>query len=249
MRIALRGGGQYSLKGGLFRILLVFQSFIKLQSKFTYFILRFLPYCQIENQVAHMIKSALVAVLFTFSALINAQAQTPVRERNSRIDLMIMANHSNMSSLPAKYSYGMMGSFRFNKLMSSFFPLSFGQDYAHLSLSTVFAPIGLLVLKTNDDFDNFREFFGTLLAIATAIERMGFHITLAPQVELIPYYSLLGLHFYGDEGYTSSSSGAMLRFYFSPNWYANGYAEYNRFYASPRQTGILTGLCIGYAFK
>lgn len=193
-------------------------------------------------------KRIFTAILFGLF-FITMNAQTPVKDRNSRIDLMAMANYSNMVSMPTKYSFGVLGSYRYNDLVSSYFPLSFGPGYAHLSLSTLFAPIGLLILNTNDEFDNLGEFIGTLLAVATAVERMGFHIQLKEQIELIPYYSLLGFHFYGEDGYTSASAGAMLRIYFSSNWFVNGYAEYNRFYASPNPTGILAGFCIGYAFK
>lgn len=194
-------------------------------------------------------KSITITILLIILTMLHVHAQRPVKERNNPFDLGPAYTHSNITSFPTKSSFGVLGSFRFGEHVSSFFPLTFGDGYAHTSLSTIFAPIGIITSRTNDGFESFGGLIATFFAMATAVERLGFHIRLSQQVELIPYYSLLGLHFYGEEVYSSASAGTMLRCYLPRGWYANGYAEYNRFYASPNPTGIITGFCIGYQFK
>lgn len=194
-------------------------------------------------------KSIFTTILLGAITVIYVHAQSPAEERKNKFDLGPAFTHSNITSQVTGNSYGVLGSFRLGERISSFFPLTIGAGYSHSSLSTLFAPIGIITFRTNDGFESFGGFVATFFAIATAVERMGFHIRLSEQLEIIPYYSLLGLHFYGKDSYASASAGTMLRFHFSSNWYANGYAEYIRFYESPNPTGILTGFSIGYQFK
>ncbi|WP_421869841.1 hypothetical protein [Marinoscillum sp.] len=186
---------------------------------------------------------ALFSVLGVF-----CQGQVPVSERNSRVDLHITADYIGAGSLGTYVSGGLLGEFHYGDRVSAFFPLAFGKDYFEIGLGTIFAPLGLWAMSGGEE-KTLGEFFGMLLAVATSVESMGYHIRLGEKQEFIPYYSLCRLRSFDSQGELSASLGLMMRLHLSDRWHLNWSGEYSQFYTLRQASGVEGGMSVAYVFR
>lgn len=194
-------------------------------------------------------------IIFTFFFLhafcCTVQGQTPVEFRKSRVDLHVTGDYIDANTLGTIVSGGLLGEFHYNDRVSALFPLAFGSGYFELGLGTMFAPLGLWSLHLSEDEEeqSLGEFIGMMLAIATSVESMGYHVRLGEGKEIIPFYSLCKLRSIHQEGYLSGSLGAMLRLHLSDRWHLNWSGEYSIYYTEQDVSGIEGGVSLAYVFR
>lgn len=154
----------------------------------------------------------------------------------------------------ARAAGGLELAYRANRYMSFLFPLSVAKNYSHFGLGTFIAPLGLLILQSDDL--SFGQLIGGLVMASTMIESGAFHIPIDRFKEIVPYYSLFrirniwdGPDTPGQGTYISFSAGLKIRYEMLPKWTISAYAEYSQLYYNHQSKGIQSGVAIGYAFR
>ena len=184
----------------------------------------------------------------------SVRSQDAQTDRAGKVDLHLTAYRIGSTEFNRDLAVGVIGEFHFGEHLSSFFPLSFSDRYFQVGLGTLFAPLGLLSLRSGTD-ETIGGFLGQVFAVATAFESMGYRINVGEKKEIIPFYSLLRLTGVGnnvvkasENGYVSGSLGVMFRYHLSDRFHMNGYGELSHYYGVERSRGLQTGITIGYAF-
>ncbi|HCX22501.1 MAG: hypothetical protein CMB80_17785 [Flammeovirgaceae bacterium] len=176
-------------------------------------------------------------------------SQVPQEERRGAVDLHAYADYLNINTLGQHYSGGLIGEYHFSDKISSFYPIGLGDGYFELGLGTFFAPLGLLALHFEDEEEQtLGQYIGMMLALATSVESMGYHLKIGQGKEIIPYYSLCKLRSVDEQGYLSGSLGAMLRLHLSDRWHLNWSGEYSLWYTKKGVSCLEAGLSFAYAF-
>jgi hypothetical protein len=139
--------------------------------------------------------------------------------------------------------------------------LVFGRDYLHVGPGLVGIPLGILVLSTGGNSENFGDSFtGVIfgaLAVVSGFEHISYHIPLSNNLDLAPYISLLRFKYSYEYGNYSNpdfiseqlcfASGIQLNKYFG-RFVLSPYAEFDVGYKD-HAPGFNIGAYFGIYFK
>ena len=153
-----------------------------------------------------------------------------------------------------RYVVGLNGENRIGQHFTTLFVFDAGKDYLHFGPGTIFLPMGLLLL--NSEESTFGDFLLGLLFVGSSLENIGYSIPMGQLAEIIPYVSMLRFRFMwdgpttpGNGNYVSGSLGVRLQYLFKERWYASGHVEYSQLYYSGRPGGIESGVSVSYIVK
>lgn len=195
-------------------------------------------------------KSMRLSMFFVFMLSFRVgYSQVPVEERRSRVDLHVFVDYLDIKTQGIRITGGLLGEYHFSDKISSFYPIGLGDGYFELGLGTFFAPFGLLALHFEDEEEQtLGQYIGMMLALATSVESLGYHVPIGRGKEIIPYYSLCKLRSIEHKGFLSGSVGAMLRLNLADRWHLNWSGEYSLFYTKKGVSGLEAGISFAYAF-
>ncbi|NJN41357.1 MAG: hypothetical protein HC811_03075 [Flammeovirgaceae bacterium] len=163
-------------------------------------------------------------------------------------------DYIEFTSFQPRYVVSLNGENRIGQHFTTFFVLDAARDYLHFGPGTIFLPLGLLLL--NSDESSFGDFLSGLLFVGTSLEHIGYSLPMGHHAEIIPYVSMLRFRFMwdgpttpGNGNYVSGSLGVKLQYLFKERWYTSAHVEYSQLYYSGRPGGIESGVSVNYIVK
>ena len=169
--------------------------------------------------------------------------------------LAITYDHIDFESFPIYNTVGLKGEYMLGKRIGAEFGVTAGKDNLHFGIGTVLAPFFLLLKETEEE-KSLGELALMLAGIVSMLEHTNYHVSITPDIEIIPFLSLMRFRYmYERDGYYNTSEflswsvGSKVSILPPGNWFLNGTIERSQLYYSGRPIGLQIGFNVGYIFK
>jgi hypothetical protein len=163
-------------------------------------------------------------------------------------------NYIKFEEFNPKNSVGIHGEYMLGKRLGVEFSVAGGKDYFQMGTGAILFPLGLLLSKADNDGGG--GLLLLLFTVASLFEHTNYHIPLTPNLELVPFVSLLNIRYIYDEGhpfrfdtFPSWSVGTKLSLITKTNWYVHSSIEVGKLYHTGRPKGYQAGIHLGRVIK